>query len=155
MNKDFPAGYQVHISSWENDLDFQETTIFSGLTSEDVKLLLYIARKFRSKDSPAHGGYGIGNGQVWKSQMLSIILEAFEKFPAASPIAYSNFYVSQDCDFPLDYADEVICSILGYPKDEYHRSLDDGEDVTFVRVFDKAEVYFLDAPAPNVTKEFE
>lgn len=41
-----PAGYQLHVESWENDGDNYKTQIMNGLTLADVNFLLDVGKPF-------------------------------------------------------------------------------------------------------------
>lgn len=131
-------GYQLHIISWENDADNFNTTIYSGLTKEDVQFYIYFLGHFKS-----HRTYGN---------------ESIEKYPDAEKIAITNAYEKHRPTSP-QLLEDVKSSIEDWKtSDDDHDWVNEtigiwneGENY---RVFDYCEVYLVSTPIPNVTGEF-
>lgn len=138
---DIPAGYQLHVTTWENDADAYNTEIFSGLTETDVKFLLSIAKKFVSKNNSRNG---LGNGGVPSKKLLKVVNDALKKFPDVSQKIRDDFTVDEDTVW------EAITEILGYPVSEYY-----WEEENFCRVFDRYEVFLIETPIKDVSAQFK
>jgi hypothetical protein len=133
-----PSGYQLHITSWENDADNYKTKIISGLTKDDVQFYLHFLSLFEM-DKP------YGNGSVIE-------------YPDAEKIAVTNAYNKCRPTSP-QLLEDVKNSI------EHWKTSDDSCDWVyetigthgygdFYRVFFSCEVYLIRTPIPNVTEEF-
>jgi hypothetical protein len=133
-NNNIPAGYQLHVTSWENDADNYKTEIVSGLTSEDVKYLLALLKNFGRKGKH-------GNENVGADVLLSIFTKTMEKHPDTS----------DECEkfCPLDEREvhSVIEELLSAPSEGY-----DGD---FVRYFESFEVYFVPHEIIDVSDQFK
>ena len=133
-----PPGYQLHITSWENDADNYNTKIFSGLTKEDVRFYIHFLNHFKS-----HKSYGN---------------ESIEDYPDAEKIAITSAYETCRPTTP-QLLEDVETSI------EHWETSDSSCDWVYqtvgiwcegerYRVFDSCEVYLVHTPIPNVTEEF-
>lgn len=150
-----PAGYQLHIESWENDGDARKTEIMSGLTVEDVKFVLEICSQFKSKNSfNKSGGRNLGNGDVDGAVLLEVLSEALENHPNISQTVREQFTVDEIGHDGLDEDDaeymayEIITeNLLGRAENEYY-------DGMFCRVFDRFKVYHYETPVEEVTAQF-
>lgn len=133
-----PSGYQLHITSWENDGDNYKTKIISGLTKEDVQFYLHFLNHF-GNDGP------YGN-------------EDFDKYPDAEKIAITNAY--EKCrPTSLNLLETVKRSIIHWEtsKDSFDWVYDTIGTWNYgdcYRVFDDYKVYLIRTPIPNVTEEF-
>lgn len=142
-------GYQLHITSWENDADNYRTEIIQGLTKEDVQFYLHFLRHFYSPYSRHKDmiGPGYGNMDINKCKEAEsiAITAAFEAFPPSSPKLLNN--VKQSIEFwkeqPEESCDWVYETIGRWV--EYNR----------YRVFDSFEVYYIPEEIKNVTDEFD
>ncbi len=140
-------GYQLHITSWENDADNYKTKIIQGLTKEDVQFYLHFLRHFYSQYSRHKDMIGPGFGNMERRKCPEAesiaITTAFEAFPPSSPELLDS--VKQSIEFwkndPEDSCDWVL-ELLGYWYDKY-------------RVFDSFEVYYIPAEIQNVTDKFD
>jgi hypothetical protein len=149
----FESGYQLHITSWENDADNYNTKIISGLTKEDVKFYIYFLKHFRSC-SPSRNiddkspKYSFGNSDIPDSgeNPEKIAIEAaYKKFPPTSKQLLDD--VKESIDFWKDDPDESC--------DWVYDTIGIWGEGSFFRVFDSFEVYLIRTPIPNVTEEFE
>lgn len=145
-----PAGYQLHVKTWENDGDSYKTSVNSGLTVTDVHFLLCIARRFKSVNNP--GSPGLGNGWPGLSALQGVILDAFTKYPDVSNglrEVWQEALEVEAGDDESSIAYELITDyLIGSPDSEHY-------DGYFCRVFDTFSVYLYDTPVPDVTSEFK
>lgn len=151
-----PVGYQLHISSWENDGDSRKTKIIEGLTEEDVKFYLDIAKNFTSrnnhwdkKDYPTYGNGGIKN-----EDLARIVKEALIAHPNISQPVRDEWTPEPEAievDDGADWYFEALTEfILGYPDYEGY-----WDQVNFCRVFDSFKVFYIPAQAEEVTDKFK
>jgi hypothetical protein len=143
-----PKGFQLHITTWENDADHYKTQIFSGLTEEDVRFYLAIATKFKSQNN--YNDQGLGNGSVTPFQMKEVINAAFASYPNISPeikkFVVNCQRVEEDEDEGEGYH-QFLLEILGYTEEYF-------DELYFCRVFDEAKVYYFPEEVLDVTVEF-
>jgi hypothetical protein len=132
-----PSGYQIHITSWENDGDNYKTKIISGLTKEDVHFYLCFLNYFKS--------YEYGNGDIFK-------------YPSAEKIAITNAYRKCRPTSP-QLIEDVENSIEHWKTSDYscdwvYKTIGTWDGGNRYRVFDYCEVYLIRTPIPNVTEDF-
>ena len=147
-----PAGYQVHITTWENDGDCYATKIISGLTEDDVRFYIELSNKFVSRNG--WGEKGLGNGGVESSVLIETISNVLKKHPNVSEETKLNWNFSKIEDPESDVDDEspyetLTELILGWPADEYYWSIDN-----FCRVVDCVKVYHVPQEVVDVTGKF-
>ena len=131
-----PSGYQLHITSWENDADNYKTKILSGLTKEDVQFYLHFLNHFES-----HNPYG--NGCIYSHAEKIAITNAYEKCrPTSSQLL-------EDVENSIEHwkTSDDSC-------DWVYETIGTWGEGDFYRVFDSCEVYLIQTPIPNVTGEF-
>lgn len=138
---DVPAGYLLKITTWENDADNYSTTEISGLSKEDVPLYLHLASLFRSRNNRRKG---IGNGKVLDPMELTEII--CDHFDIASLSLPSDLRKGADDD-----TDEAWEHRLSNKIYELIGIWNEGE---MYRVFESAEIFFVEIPVKNVTSEF-
>jgi hypothetical protein len=80
---DYPAGYQIRVTTWENDGDDYETNIISGLTYEDAKFYQELSNLFTSRNNPKLGG-GMGNEDQDAEGLKIALEEVLENHPKIS-----------------------------------------------------------------------
>jgi len=134
---DIPAGYQIHITSWENDGDHYATQILSGLSEEDVCFYAELLPLFVSQ---SRGGFSNRDNVLMES-----VIEAIEKVLANHP-KISNKLRKQFIDSSPTEHDvivETMRELLGYS--EYY---------TF-RVFSDMKVFYYQTPVKEVTAQFK
>lgn len=137
------AGYQLHVSTWENDGDSSKQLILSGLTENDVKFYLAVLHHFKSTN--AHKG-GFGNAGVADEDMISIFADALGQHPDVSSKVLELYSVT---DASMLY-EALTANLIGCPDNEYYS----GEYHNFCRVFESFEVFFIEMPIVNVTEKF-
>lgn len=142
-----PAGYQLHIISWENDADNYRTKVISGLEYADVNFYLHFLRHFHFSYSKEKIGVGFGNTNksTYPDAEKIAIESAWECYPPSSQkliedvkssIEHWNNYPNQSCDW--------VYETIGtwYGSDIY-------------RVFDDFSVYYVPTEILDITREFE
>lgn len=133
-----PSGYQLHITSWENDADNYKTKILSGLTKEDVQFYLHFLNHFEM-DKPYENG-------------------SITEYPDAEKIAITNAY--EKCRPTSSHLLEDVENSIEHWKtsddscDWVYETIGTWGEGDFYRVFDSCEVYLIRTPIPNVTGEF-
>lgn len=151
--QDIPAGYQLHITSWENDGDSHSTVIRSGLTKEDVDFKLDLLSSFGRQ-----GGHG--NTEADEDFIIETVEGAVSRHPNVSQSVKDHFAVMMEQDVVGEGCDEddvkaeyaqgcctLITNYLGYPQNDCYGRF-------FIRMFDSFEVYYFDSPVANVTQQF-
>lgn len=137
-----PVGFQLHITTWENDADHYNTEIISGLTENDVRFLIDVASAFKSQNN--HDAPGLGNGTVAGDQLQELIREKLFSHPNISDKLKREWSEVKDDE---DYAYSILVdSLLGSPQEDY--------DMNFCRVFDSAQVFYFPEEVLDVTEDF-
>lgn len=162
MSEPIPAGYQLHVTSWENDADDYGTEIISGLTEVDVRFLLSIAKQFTSKHSLADSGLGLGNQGNSSLVLARLIEKALTDHPDISDDLRSVWILEgvpedlDDEDLDEDEfgdlgkdAAEMISTLLGSTTNDCYMS-----EPNFCRVFSSFEVFWFETSVPDVTSKF-
>lgn len=150
-----PAGYQLHITTWENDGDAYNTKIVSGLGLDDVTFLVALAKKFKSCHN--HIESGLGNGGTTRNQLVNAIESAMSEHMPNKKLQdeINGFITIQDENDEDDnngyYIYEwLVETILGYPVEELYRY----DYERFCRVFDSFNVFYYQTEVKNVTENF-
>lgn len=140
-------GYQLYITSWENDADNFRTEILSGLTKEDVRFYLHFLNHFKREfnvDNISHKFYGNEDIGKYPDAEKIAITNAYEKCRPTSPQLLedveNSFEIWKTSNFSCDWVRETI----GFW----------GEYDDFYRVFHSYKIYLIRTPSPNVTREF-
>lgn len=143
-----PVGYQLHITTWENDADHYKTEILSGLTKPDVCFYLDLARQFRSVHSePA----GLGNSSVSGEILIKVIRDTLTRHPDISPIE-QELWNDVESEYAEDQYHELLTDrILGYQSYQG----DYGDDGYFCRVFASYQVYYYAQEVPDVSTDLD
>lgn len=148
-----PKGYQVHITTWENDGDNYSTQILSGLTAGDVTFYIAIASKFKMYREPE-----IGNSYVPAEKLAEIIsdilkqsrptlrpevvqpwVEALEKFTADE---------KDEEEWAADFIYENLLELLGSPSEFYC------DEPNFCRMVESIKVFYIPEDCEDITDEF-
>lgn len=144
---DILAGYQLHITTWENDGDSYKTKILSGLTEADVKFYIDIASRFKSDGMRTNRGlYFLGNQYVPTEKLADLIEECLNIHPDITAEIRTHWE-----EFLADPTDpmEWFNNILGSPDDEYYYDYKN-----FCRVFEEFEVFYYPQSVANATALF-
>jgi len=124
-------GYQVSITTWENDADHYKKQITSGLTLEMAKAYVDIAKMFNSRNAT---NPGFGNGVLNEDEFEQIMYMLEEKHPQAYPEFEED---------TLDSFHYFLCDqILGQPEEYYQ--------MYFCRVYDQHEVHYFPDHIPSI-----
>lgn len=138
-----PSGYQLHITTWENDADNYQIKIMSGLTKEDVDFYLDMARKFKSRNQDKSCW---GNQEVAADDLVPFIDGLLAKHTGLSEKVRAYWSIEDelgDYDMAEDdvkyemYLDILSENVLGQPGEYY--------DLGFCRVFAEFKVLFIPA----------
>ena len=135
-----PAGYQLSISTWENDYDNYKTETLNGLTSEDVQFYICFLNYFKRK--------GFGNETV-DSETIGIeeriaITEAYNQYPPSSPELLERVQSSlADWKDNPNESHDWITDLIGF--------WNDGE---YYRVIEKIDVHYVPQVIEDVTQQF-
>ena len=132
-----PAGYQLHITSWENDGDNYNTILVNGLTKEDVACYLEILSLFKSK---SQGGFA-NTDRTDRDAVAEAVMAAVENHPDISKATKKEF-TFDDPFYWSDHVHETMSDLLGQ-----------SEHCDF-RVFDSFTVYYYETPVKDVTSKF-
>lgn len=143
MTYDIPAGYQLHVTTWENDGDHYNTEIISGLTEADVRFLLDVAKQFGSRNSTTPG---LGNGSVKGEQLVALLREKLADHPEISDDIKQVWSEGSDEDIAYDILTDLL---LGTPQEEGYF-----DELYFCRVFDDFKVYYFPETIKDVTQSF-
>lgn len=128
-----PKGYEIHISSWENDGDDYSTQVISGLSKEDVKFYIETIKLFSAYIGNIYNT--LSNSEYGWNQKNSI-LDVFDKHPKSKAAMQwkSKFYGSEEEGASSDESYHFITHILGRPV-QYNYG--------FCRVYESHKVYYL------------
>jgi hypothetical protein len=145
-------GYQLHITTWENDGDVYKTKVIDGLDKADVKFYIELASLFTSKNNRSSKGFGNGGiteyGDKYHNSCMEDVVEAISKAVSNNPNAKQEItspYLSQDFD---EVYEHLLEEVLDYTE-QY-------EDVNyFCRVFSNFNVYYFPEEVKEVTEEFK
>jgi len=155
-----PAGYQLHIDTWENDADARVTKIWSGLSKEDCAFLIALCERFRSRNAHDHtkrnGFKGLGNGSTTAEDLLGAFFSTLNEHQHISRDMRQLFEdvipAEEDDNDAAEILYDILCDqVLGYPVNETYSY--DYEN--FCRVFDDYKVYYFEQPVNDVTHEFQ
>lgn len=137
---EIPTGYQLQVTTWENDADDYKTQIISGLSFNEVLFYVEFASRFVSINAEVPG---LGN-EDHDDETLKEVLDEVMK----------NHFLGIDLEKRLDSPNfdirAFVESVLGSPV---------GYDDSFCRVFSRYKVLYFDIPvsirAEDVTSAFK
>lgn len=140
-------GYQLHITSWENDADNYRTVILSALTYEDVKFIIRVVEHFHSQwRTNSETSFKFGNTNIVRYDSEDeckgylAIKEAYEYCKPSSSQLLADVEAALEDKDDYDFIYEWIGTWM------------EGEKY---RVFDSVEVYYIPEEIENVTEKFE
>lgn len=144
---DYPAGFQVKFTTWENDGDDYKTNIISGLPPTDAKFYYDLAMNFTSRNNPLNGG-GLGNNEQSADTLREVLDYEVECNPHISYKLKEKIAVAKDSDSTVY---QFFYEFLNWPV-QY--------DYEFCRVVESVEIFYLPGPIffeyeqpKNVTQE--
>lgn len=137
---EIPTGYQLHVTTWENDADDYKTQIISGLSFIEVLFYVEFASKFASVNAEVPG---LGNEEHYEATLKEVLDEVAKKYVL-------GIELEKRLESPNFNVREFVVSILGTPV---------GYDYDFCRVFESYKVLYFDIPvsirAEDVTSAFK
>lgn len=151
-----PCGYQLHVTTWENDGDCYATKTISGLSKDEVAFYIALAKKFCSKHDQTGG---LGNDETTLQQLIDVVEEVLTEFPNLHPKFASVWRnaIQKDKDRLEDarhtsVVHELLAeTILHYAVSEYYRY----DCCNFCRAYDSHEVYYFPNEVAEVTQQFQ
>lgn len=146
MSKKIEPGYQLSVTSWENDADYYKTIVTSGWTEEDIRFWAELAKHFYSCNA-GHKEPKYGNMQIEDDVLVDLVIETLENHPNVSEKVDIYFKGVQNADHFCEAIQDVL---LSYTSEDYHW----GGDGAFMRVFSSAQVHYIPKPIEDVTKRF-
>ncbi len=148
-----PSGYQLQITSWENDGDHYTTTITNGLTKEDCKFIIDVCKLFVSA-SDNTGGYGNrGCTEAGDQYHYSCSKDVLDSVACVLVSSDPNISVNLRDEFvnavlgDIEILHDLMTRYLGYTTD--YQDFDN-----FFRVFDYAKVYYFPEEVLDLSEQF-
>jgi hypothetical protein len=137
-----PAGFQIHVTSWENDGDNYKTVVTSGLSKEEVCFYMCILKNFTNT-------VNYGNDYVERSIINNIILRAIESTPSLDSKTVEEWTnaVNDKKEYSYDLENLIRKRLLSSPYEGYGRD--------FYRAVDNIRVYYVPNDIVEVTKDFK
>lgn len=130
------AGYQLHITTWENDADNYKTETINGLTKGEVKYLISVAKLFYSENG--RNCIEFGNSSC-SNENRKKLWESFKKIPVPDDV--SEYWILNDIN---ELNDAFICRLIGI-----------WNEGSLFRVYDSFKVYYIPEEVLDVTSEFK
>lgn len=127
------SGYQITITSWENDGDNYNNVTLNGLTKDRVKYIIAICKLFTSR----------GHGNLYDASHDSSEVSLARIDMASTASAYTDIVNSDELDHLFQEPADYMAQFLG-----------SGEDYTF-RVFDSYKVHYVPVDIADVTYDFQ
>jgi len=162
MNKMIKKGYQLTITSWENDGDAYKTQIISGLSQEKLKFFIDVMSNFfwnhRFAETLVKGKYYHGgNKNISDEKVVEIINDTLSRYPDVKEEIMTEYDLGHENDeFEEEWDREeyisvsyrkIITDLLGHPVSEYY-------DKDFVRVACEYQVHYIPLDVEDVTQLF-
>lgn len=145
-------GYQIHIETWENDADAINTNIVSGLSKNDVKYFVDLAKYF-------YKGSSNSNKNITPKELFNILNLCKEKHPNVNDNIKENFFIKEN---PLELAEKEFNELM---EDYYYESLcqwlllypyniDCLDGNMFCRAVNDVKVFYVPEDIEEVTDSF-
>lgn len=142
---DIQAGYQLHITSWENDGDNYKTQTLSGIaTREDVKFLLAIANLF-IRSSSSWGNTDVEDGVI-ASRVKELLVEHNNITGEMRTNWEERTTVDEEYDEYQLHIEDLIGGLGGLGGNWY---------CNLRRVVERVEVYYLPFVIRDISEEFQ
>lgn len=145
-------GYQLHITTWENDGDNYKTKVIDGLNKEDTQFYIQLAHLFKSRNNNSFKCFGNGGitecGDKYHNSRMEDVVQAIHKVVADNPNSskeITDHYISEDFDEVYEY---LVEELLSYTESYY-------DEQYFCRVFESFKVYYFPEDVNEVTEEFK
>ena len=130
MNKIMSIGIQMHIMSWENDADINQTKIINGLDLHTAKFILAFCNLFKSRNSRIDKSSTIFgntideydfNWDVLITKVRNLLLE----YPEIYLEQYKELSLKNLSDDDMkDFINDLHCDLLGCSEFYYFRVFD-------------------------------
>lgn len=134
-----PAGYQIHVTSWENDGDARATVTASGLTAGDIRFMIEIANFFGKA----------GNDFIDIEQINEVVGSAYYSAGDLYQFSPEMHRKYSGCEDPYEF----ICeNLLGYPMDPGYYC---GGEKRFCRRVESYRVFYFPEAVEDVTEKFK
>ena len=149
VDLNIPQGYQIEITTWENDADYYQKQILNGLTESDVWFYQKLLSRFKSVN---HSNDGFGNSdehQVQDEDLEEWVRSVLDDHPHVSESTYQLWSEALD---KKEVRDQIMDKLLGHTVDY---------DYGFIRVFESMSVVYVAEPIVikksvlDVTEEFQ
>ena len=141
-----PAGYYIHIDTYESEHINQTTQIFSGLTIEDARFYIELAKIFTDEV----GSNGVFSNDFVPMDTLRSIMRGLQKqHPNLSEL------LSEDINEAIFNSADLrwlIHQVLNAPVNEYYYSND--YNTLFCRGCDQIQVYYIKEELIDLAQEF-
>ena len=153
MANNIPAGYQLAVTTWENDGDANLTKYLYGLSEDDVRFYIDLAQRFSSCNN--HKNRGLGNDGVRSEVLAELFSEVLTKHQNISLGLKNDLIECIEHDTEDDEGswcyEFLTDKLLGYPVDEFYSY----EYENFCRVFSGFEVHYIPSEIIDVTEQFK
>ena len=152
-----PAGYQLHVTTWESAYDHYKTQVLSGLTKEDVEFYLDLMKPFFSKHDMVNPGT-FGNEKISVEVLIDMVMKLLGAHPNISQAVSTKWNTALANDLPgdlLEYYEvelyDVLCDdVLGVS--EFY---EDTEELNlWCREIGQYKILYIDQSIPDVTSLF-
>jgi hypothetical protein len=145
-----PKGLQLQVTSCENDADNYKTKILSGLSEDEVRFYVELAKLFRSRNG-RHDDTCYGNTtydhryKINWSDLIAKVKAIAEKHRTGFVLIIGDQFDFDETstDEWQDFIHELACKLLG-----------SSEDFMF-RVFETFKVYHFPEDVTEVTENFK
>lgn len=132
---DILAGYQLHITSYENDGDNYQTKIISSLSKADLLFYIDLANQFKGD---------LGNDDVDEAIIVSTVNDCIARHSDMSIELATNW--TELCSDPGSLYWELNNNVIGSPSEYY--------DYCFCRRVEAINVYSVPLDIIDVTNSF-
>lgn len=141
INNEIEKGYIFSLKTWENDYDSVKDKVYYGLTLEDVKDFVYIAKMFTSGSNNHRATFG--NREEFKASVFVGKLNG-------PYIGLNKFIEEEDISIEKD-EDDFNEAIHDYLSDTFSDIIGRSSDTGYWRVADRYSVKYI----PETVKIFD
>lgn len=147
MTKIIPRGYQIHVSTWENDGDAPATKIVSGLSKDEASFCACVAKQFET----------IGNREVTAGTLYRIFDDAFRTFNTSHEFKKMFFWddfdhkTKPEDDFENFVHDALYLNLCEYILDAPHNDFYSYEFHMFCRKVEDYKIFYMPQAVAEVT----
>lgn len=138
--RDIRPGYLLKINTWENDWDNHNSVDIDGLSENDVRFFIHVAKAFES-----HAVDSLGNEDLHGDEFNKRLYTHIEKFDGTIPSNWDlETAIANDPDDAEYFYYDNLGSI-GIISNEHG----------FWRVFESAQVFHIPETIKDVTAKFK